>query len=318
MELVRVTEAAAIASARWQGRGDKEAGDQAAVDAMEALLASVEMDAVVVIGEGEKDEAPMLANGQRVGTGRPPQVDLAVDPVEGTTLLAEGRPGALAMIAAAPRGSLFDPGPYMYMEKLAVSEDSADAIDLEDDLPTNLRRIAVAKRREVDELTVTMLARPRHKAAIEATRRTGARLQLIDHGDVAAGLAAVWSQRPGVDVLYGIGGTPEAVLLACGVHALGGRLLGRLWSRDEADHEAAAAADYDPARVLDTDDLARDRNCFFACTGITSGQLLAGVTFRGRRITTESLVMRGKSGTVRTINASHRHDKGGSYVGVAD
>jgi fructose-1,6-bisphosphatase II len=315
-EIVRVTEAAALSAARWQGRGDKEAGDQAAVDAMRKFLDTVEMDGVVVIGEGEKDEAPMLFNGERVGTGRPPAVDIAVDPVEGTRLLAEGRPGALAVMAAAPSGSMFDPGPCVYMEKLVVGAEAADVIDLDRPLSENLDAIAVATGREVRDLTVVMLDRERHDDAKRQIRASGARLTLITDGDVAGGLLAAWDERPQVDLLYGIGGTPEGVITACAVKALGGRMLGRLWPRSDAERRAAVDAGYDVDAVLDLDDLVDAEDCFFACTGVTASQLLRGVAFDRHGATTESLVMRSKSGTVRHIRARHRLAKLREYASI--
>ncbi len=317
IEIVRVTEAAAMSAARWQGRGDKEAGDQAAVDAMRQVLDTVEMDATVVIGEGEKDEAPMLFNGERVGTGRPPRVDLAVDPVEGTRLLAEGRPGALAVLAAAPADTMFDPGPCVYMEKIVVGADAAEVIDLDLSLTRNLEAIAEATEREVRDLTVVMLDRDRHEDAKRQVRDVGARLSLITDGDVAGGLLAAWDERPQVDLLYGIGGTPEGVITACAVKALGGRMLGRLWPRNDDERAAAVAAGYDVDRVLDLDDLVSADDCFFACTGVTSSQLLAGANFDRYGATTDSLVMRSKSGTVRQIRARHRLSKLRSYAAVA-
>jgi fructose-1,6-bisphosphatase II len=316
IEIVRVTEAAALSAARWQGRGDKEAGDQAAVDAMRMVLDTVEMDGVVVIGEGEKDEAPMLYNGERVGTGNPPKVDLAVDPVEGTRLLAEGRPGALAVLAAAPSGTLFDPGPCVYMEKLVVGPEAADAIDIERPLPENLDAIAAATGREVRDLTVVMLDRERHDEAKRQIRESGARLTLITDGDVAGGLLAAWDERPQVDLLYGIGGTPEGVITACAVKALGGRMLGRLWPRSDDERRAAIDAGYDLDAILDLDDLASADDCFFACTGVTPSQLLRGVAFDRHGATTESLVMRSKSGTVRQIRARHRLSKLRAYASI--
>ncbi len=316
IELVRTTEAAALAAARWQGRGDKEAGDQAAVDAMRQVLATVEMDGTVVIGEGEKDEAPMLFNGEAVGTGHSPKVDIAVDPIDGTRLLAEGRPGSIAVIAAAPGSAMFDPGPCVYMEKLVVGPDAVDAIDLDVPIGENLTRIAKAKQREVRDLTVVMLDRDRHEDAKREVREAGARLQLITDGDVAGAILAAWDERPTVDVLYGIGGTPEGVTTACAVKALSGRILGRLWPRNDEERQAAIDAGYDLDRVLDTDDLVTGDDCFFAATGITPGQLLRGVSFDGHGATTESLVMRGKSGTVRVIRARHRLSKLREYASI--
>jgi fructose-1,6-bisphosphatase II len=317
IEIVRVTEAAAMSAARWQGRGDKEAGDQAAVDAMRQVLDTVVMEGTIIIGEGEKDEAPMLFNGERVGTGQPPKVDLAVDPVDGTRLLAEGRPGAIAVLAAAPAGALFDPGPCVYMEKLVVGAAAADAVDLDRPLPDNLEAIARALGRDVTDITVMMLDRDRHEDAKKAIRRVGARLQLIPDGDVAAAILAAWDERPQVDVLYGIGGTPEGVTSACAVKALDGQILGRLWARNDAEAAQAREAGYDLDRILTVDDLVTSEDSFFACTGITNSQLLRGVVFDGIGAVTHSLVMRSKSGTVRTIEARHRLKKLREYSAIA-
>lgn len=317
IEIVRVTEAAAMSAARWQGRGDKEAGDQAAVDAMRQVLDTVVMEGTIIIGEGEKDEAPMLFNGERVGTGQPPKVDLAVDPVDGTRLLAEGRPGAIAVLAAAPAGALFDPGPCVYMEKLVVGAEAADAVDLDRPLPENLEAVARALGRDVSDITVMMLDRDRHEDAKAAIRRVGARLQLIPDGDVAAAILAAWEERPQVDVLYGIGGTPEGVTSACAVKALGGQILGRLWARNDAEAAQAREAGYELERQLTVDDLVTGEDSFFACTGITNSQLLRGVVFDGIGAITESLVMRSKSGTVRTIEARHRLKKLREYSAIS-
>jgi fructose-1,6-bisphosphatase II len=316
LEIVRVTEAAAMSAARWQGRGDKEAGDQAAVDAMRQVLDSIEMDGTIIIGEGEKDRAPMLFNGERVGTGRPPLVDLAVDPVEGTRLLAEGRSGALAVLAAAPAGALFDPGPCVYMEKLVVGPEAVDVIDLDRPFVENLEAIARATSRTVGDLTVMMLERDRHEDIKAEVRRAGARLQLITDGDVMAAILAAWDERPQVDVLYGIGGTPEGVTSACAVKALGGQILGRLWPRDDAEAGRAREAGYDLSAILTVDDLVRSDDSFFACTGITPGQLLSGVTFDGKGAVTDSLMMRSKSGTVRSIRARHSLHKLREYASI--
>jgi fructose-1,6-bisphosphatase II len=316
IEIVRVTEAAAMSAARWQGRGDKAAGDQAAVDAMRQVLDTVVMEGTIIIGEGEKDEAPMLFNGERVGTGQPPKVDLAVDPVDGTRLLAEGRPGAIAVLAAAPAGALFDPGPCVYMEKLVVGAEAASAVDLDRPLPENLEAVARALGRDVTDITVMMLDRDRHEDAKAAIRRVGARLQLIPDGDVAGAILAAWEERPQVDVLYGIGGTPEGVTSACAVKALGGQILGRLWARNDAEAGAARDAGYDLDRQLTVDDLVTSEDSFFACTGITNSQLLKGVLFDGIGAVTHSLVMRSKSGTVRTIEARHRLKKLREYAAV--
>jgi fructose-1,6-bisphosphatase II len=316
IEIVRVTEAAAMSAARWQGRGDKESGDQAAVDAMRQVLDTVVMDGTIIIGEGEKDEAPMLFNGERVGTGSPPLVDLAVDPVDGTRLLAEGRPGAIAVLAAAPAGALFDPGPCVYMEKLVVGHEAADAVDLDRPIADNLAAVARALGRDVQDITVMMLDRDRHEQAKSEIRRVGARLQLISDGDVAAAILAAWDERPQVDVLYGIGGTPEGVTSACAVKALGGQILGRLWPRDDAEAGLAREAGFDLDQVLTADDLVTSEDSFFACTGITNSQLLRGVVFDGIGAVTHSLVMRSKSGTVRTIEARHRLKKLREYSSI--
>ncbi|MBY5162575.1 class II fructose-bisphosphatase [Salsipaludibacter albus] len=315
LELIRVTEAAALASARWQGRGEKESGDQAAVDAMRKMLSSVDMDGTVIIGEGEKDEAPMLFNGERVGTGEAPEVDIAVDPVDGTRLLAEGRPGAIAVLAAAPRGTMFDPGPAVYMHKLVVNAEAADVVELDMPIPDLLQAVAKASGKRVGDLTVMMLDRDRHAEFKQQVRAAGARLNLIMDGDVAGGISAAWASRPSVDILYGIGGTPEGVTTACGVRALGGRILGRVWARNDDQRRALLDAGYDLDQVLDTDDLVSSPDCFLACTGITPSELLAGVTFDGHGAVTESLMMRGQSGTVRRVRASHRTDKVATYGG---
>ncbi len=308
MELVRVTEAAALAAARWQGRGHKEAGDQAAVDAMRQMLSTVEMRGVVVIGEGEKDEAPMLYNGEQVGNGEGIEMDVAVDPIDGTRLLAEGRPGSLAVLACSPRGTMFDPGPMVYMEKMVVGPDAVGVLDLDAPLKDNLEKVAKAKGKQVNDLTVMMLDRDRHADHMRQIREAGARLQLIMDGDVAAALLAAWEER-NVDLLIGIGGTPEGVTAACAVQALGGEILGRIWPRNDQEKQAAIDAGYDLDRVLRTEDLVSGQDTFFAVTGVTPGQLVEGVSFDGRGAITESLVMRGKSGTIRVIRARHQFDK---------
>ncbi len=316
LEIVRVTEAAALASARWQGTGDKEGGDQAAVDAMRKMLESVEMDGTVIIGEGEKDEAPMLYNGERVGTGNPPGVDIAVDPVDGTRLLAEGRPGALAVLAAAPAGTMFDPGPLVYMHKIIVGPSAADVIDIEAPIADNLTKVARANGKSVNDLVIIMLDRDRHEGFKKEIRQAGARLQLITDGDVAGGVLAAWEARGDVDMLFGIGGTPEGVTTACAVKALGGRILGKVHPRNDEERRMAIDLGFDIDAVLDTDDLVTSDDCFFAATGITPGQLVEGVTFDGRGATTETLMMRGKSGTVRVVKARHRLDKLREYTNV--
>ncbi len=307
LELVRVTEAAALACAPLAGRGDKLAADQAAVDGMRYALQSVQMDGLVVIGEGEKDEAPMLYNGERIGDGTPPQVDIAVDPLEGTTLAAHGMPSALAVIALSERGSMFDPGPCVYMEKIAGSPEVADLLDLDRPLPETLRLVAERKGTSIGDVMVVVLDRPRHEEGIAAIRGAGARVRLIPHGDVSASLLAVTERSP-VDLLWGIGGTPEGVISAAAIKCLGGRLLGRLWPRDEDERKAALEAGYDLERVLDQDDLVAGDDVFFSATGVTDGDVLQGVRYPSAGgATTESLVMRTRSGTVRRISA--RHDR---------
>jgi len=318
LELVRVTEAAALAAARWAGRGDKEAADQAAVDAMRLLLDTVPMDGLVVIGEGEKDEAPMLYNGERIGDGSPPEVDIAVDPLEGTTLCARGMPSALAVIALAERGTMFDPGPCVYMEKLAGGPDVADLLTLDESLGTVVERVAERKGVRSSPVTVMMLDRPRHEEAMAEVRDAGGRIRLITDGDVSAALFAV-SDGTGVDLLWGIGGTPEGVISAAAIKCLGGQMLGRLWPRDEDERKAAEDAGYDLAEILDVDRLVSGNDVFFAATGVTDGELLQGVRYpRSGQASTESLVTRSRSSTVRTVQARHDQAKlreitGGRY-----
>ena len=316
LELMRVTEAAALAAARWQGRGDKEAGDQAAVDAMRLMLSTVEMDGVVVIGEGEKDEAPMLYNGENIGTGHPPKVDIAVDPIDGTRLLSEGRPGALSVIALSPRGTMFDPGPCVYMEKFVVGPDAVGVVDLDAPVADNLAAVAKAKGKDVRDLTVIMLDRDRHEDLKRQVREAGARLQLITDGDVAAAVLASWEARPEVDALIGIGGTPEGVTAACAVKALGGEILGRLWPRNDQERATALELGYELDKPLTTSDLVASDDVFFGSTGITPGQLIDGVTFDGHGAITESLVMRSKSGTIRLVKARHRLEKLREYASI--
>jgi fructose-1,6-bisphosphatase II len=308
LELVRVTEAAALQAARWIGRGEKESADQAAVDGMHAVLASVRMDGIVVIGEGEKDEAPMLANGERVGDGSEPAVDIAVDPLEGTRLCALGMPNALAVIALSDRGSMFDPGPCVYMEKMAGGPEVADLLDLDRPLGETVALIAERRRVEINDVMVVMLDRPRHEAAMQEVRDAGARVRLITDGDVAGVLLSI-SERSPVDLLWGIGGTPEGVISAAAVKCMGGAQIGRLYPRSDEERDAAVAAGYDLAKVLTHDDLVTSDDCFFSATGVTDGDVLQGVRYDGPRgATTESLVMRTRSGTVRRVHA--RHDRG--------
>jgi fructose-1,6-bisphosphatase II len=309
LELVRVTEAAALAAAPLVGRGEKEAADQAAVDGMRYMLQSVPMDGLVVIGEGEKDEAPMLYNGEQIGDGSPPQVDIAVDPLEGTTLAAHGMPSALAVIALSARGTMFDPGPCVYMEKMAGSPEIADLLDLDRPLGETVKLVAQRKGCAVADVMVVVLDRPRHEAGVQAIRAAGARARLIAHGDVSASLLAVTERSP-VDLLWGIGGTPEGVISAAAVKCLGGQLLGRLWPREDAERQAALDAGYDLQRVLTRDDLVAGEDVFFSATGITDGDVLQGVRYPSAGgATTESLVMRTRSGTVRRIMATHDRAK---------
>jgi fructose-1,6-bisphosphatase II len=307
LELVRVTEAAALAAARMVGRGDKEGADQAAVDAMRLVLDSVSMDGLVVIGEGEKDEAPMLYNGEQIGDGTPPKVDIAVDPLEGTRLTALGMPSALAVIALSERGSMFDPGPCVYMEKIAGGPDIADLLDLDRPLAETLALVAERRNRDIRDVMVVMLDRERHHEAMRQVREAGARVRLITDGDVSASLLAV-SENSSVDLLWGIGGTPEGVISAAAIKCIGGQLLGRLWPRTEEERTAAVQAGYNLAQILTCDDLVQGENAFFSATGVTDGDVLQGVRYQGDRgATTESLVMRSRSGTVRRIHA--RHDR---------
>jgi fructose-1,6-bisphosphatase II len=308
MELVRVTEAAALAASRWMGRGDKEGADQAAVDAMRVVLETVAMDGTVVIGEGEKDEAPMLYNGERIGDGTPPEVDIAVDPIDGTTLTSLGRGNALAVIAVSERGTMFDPGPCVYMEKIAVGPDCVGVVDLDKPVAENLEAVARAKGESVRDVTVVILDRDRHEQMIHEVREAGARIRLIPDGDVAGAISTAWPDS-GADILLGIGGTPEGVISAAALKCMGGELQGRLWPRNDEERAAAVEAGYDLGRTLSTDDLVRGDNCFFAATGITDGELLRGVHYdRGRPIT-QSLVMRSRSGTVRRVDARHQLEK---------
>ena len=308
MELVRVTEAAAMAGARWMGRGDKEAADGAAVDAMRAVLSGVSMDGIVVIGEGEKDEAPMLYNGENIGDGHPPLVDIAVDPIDGTTLTSLGRPNAIAVIALSERGTMFNPGPCVYMEKIATGPEAADAIDLTASVKANLKWVAKALRKDVADVTAVILDRDRHTHIIKECREAGARIRLIPDGDVAGAISTAWPES-GADILFGVGGTPEGVIAACALKCLGGAIQGRLYARDEDERQKAVEMGYDLDKVLTLDDLVSGEDVFFSATGITDGELLRGVRFRGDGANTQSLVMRSKSGTIRKIDATHRWKK---------
>ena len=316
LELVRVTEAAALAAARLVGRGDKEAADQAAVDAMRGVLETVSMDGVVVIGEGEKDEAPMLFNGEEVGDGSEPKVDIAVDPLEGTTLTARGRPNALAVIAVSPRGTMFDPGPCVYMEKLAGDEEIADLLDLDTPIGELCAKVAERKGTSIGDVTVVVLDRDRHEEGIEAIRESGARVRLISDGDVSAALLAV-SERSPVDLLWGVGGTPEGVISAAAIKSIGGGLVGRLWPRNDEERQAAIDAGYDLERQLTQDDLVAGEDCFFSASGVTDGDVLQGVRYEGSGVvSTESIVMRSRSGTVRHVRGRHNREKLRGIVGA--
>ncbi len=308
MDLVRVTEAAALAAGRYMGRGDKIAADQAAVDAMRVVLGTIEMDGVIVIGEGEKDDAPMLYNGEHLGTGNPPLVDIAVDPIDGTTLTATGRSGALSVVALAERGTMYAPGKLVYMDKIAVGAEAAGMIDLEAPVAVNLKAIARAKHRDVDDLTVMILDRPRHAELIKQVREVGVRIRLISDGDVSAAISAS-TEGTGIDALFGVGGSPEAVVAAAALKCLGGEMQCKLWPRDDAERQWAIENGLDLKAVLTVKDLVNSENVFFAATGITNGELLDGVRYFGDGARTSSIVMRSKSGTIRTVVAQHRWDK---------
>jgi fructose-1,6-bisphosphatase II len=315
MELARTTEAAALSAARWMGRGDKISADQAAVDGMRTMLASVHMDGVIVIGEGEKDEAPMLYIGEEVGTGVEPHVDIAVDPVEGTTLLANGMPNSIAVVAMSDRNSMFFAPGIVYMNKIAVGPEAAHAIDLNVSTAENLNRIAEAKRMPVHQLTVVVLQRPRHEELIADIRATGARIKLITDGDVAGGLMTC-TPGGGADVLMGVGGAPEAVITAAALKCIGGTIHCKLWPRDEDERKIAEDAGFDIDKVLTADDLVSSDNIFFAATGITDGEFLRGVHYTAHGATTQSLVMRSRSGTIRWIDSTHELRKLTQYAAV--
>jgi len=308
MELVRVTEAAALAAGRWVGRGDKLAADGAAVDAMRLMIDSVSMDGVVVIGEGEKDEAPMLFNGERVGIGAGPETDVAVDPIDGTTLTSVGQPNALSVIALAPRGSMFFPGAAMYMEKIATGPEAADAIDINAPVAENIRQVAKAKGKRPEEVTVTILDRPRHQEMISEIRAAGARVLLITDGDVAGAIVAA-IPRTEVDLLMGIGGTPEGVVSAAALKCMGGAIQGKLYPRNDEERQSLLDDGFDLDQVLDADTLAAGDDLFFAATGITDGYLLEGVRYWPDGATTYSMVMRSRSGTIRYVKSDHRFEK---------
>lgn len=314
LEMVRVTEAAALAAATLVGKGDKIAADQAAVDAMHIVLKTVRMDGVVVIGEGEKDEAPMLHNGEHIGDGSDPQVDIAVDPLEGTTLTAKGMPSALSVIALSPRGTMFDPGPCVYMEKMAGGPELVGVLDLDRSLTENVQAVAEAKGKKVGDVVAIVLDRPRHAEGIEEIRAAGGRVRLISDGDVSAAILAASENAP-VDLLWGVGGTPEGVIAAAALKCLGGGMIARLWPRDDEERAAALAGGYDLDRQMTQDDLVTGDDCFFSATGVTDGDVLQGVRYRGRGASTESLVTRSRTGTIRRIHARHNRDKLAAYTG---
>jgi fructose-1,6-bisphosphatase II len=315
LELVRVTEAGAMAAGRWVGRGDKEGGDGAAVDAIRELVNSVSMRGVVVIGEGEKDHAPMLYNGEEVGNGDGPECDFAVDPVDGTTLMSKGMPNAISVLAVAERGAMFDPSAVFYMDKIAVGPDAADVIDITAPIGENIRNVAKVRNSSTSDITVCILDRPRHARLIEDVRVTGARIRLISDGDVAGAISAC---RPnsGTDLLAGIGGTPEGIIAAAAIRCMGGAIQAKLAPTDDAERQKALAAGYDLDQVLTTEDLVSGENVFFCATGVTDGDLLHGVRYYGGGCTTQSIVMRSKSGTVRMIEAYHRLSKLNEYSAV--
>lgn len=308
LELVRVTEAASLAAARFMGRGDKEGADGAAVRAMRIVLQTIDMNGVIVIGEGEKDNAPMLYNGENVGNGSGADFDVAVDPIDGTRPLAFGRSNSLATVAIAPRGTMFDPGPFVYMNKLAVGPRAKGVIDIEKPITDNLKAIAKAKNKDVEDLTTIVLDRPRHHEVIAEIRKAGARIRLIPDGDVAGALMTAWPNS-GVDVLIGVGGTPEGVIAACALRAMGGEIQGKLYARDEDELRRGREAGYDFDKVITMDDLVSSEDVFFTATGITDGELLKGVRYFGNNASTDSLVVRGMTGTVRQITATHQIDK---------
>ncbi|MCZ4100879.1 class II fructose-bisphosphatase [Streptomyces sp. SID13666] len=315
LELVRVTEAAAMAAGRWVGRGDKNGADGAAVKAMRTLVSTVSMNGVVVIGEGEKDDAPMLYNGERIGDGTGAECDVAVDPVDGTTLTAKGMSNAVAVLAVADRGTMFDPSAVFYMDKLVTGPEAADYVDIMAPAAVNIRRVAKAKHSAPEDVTVMILDRPRHDGLVKEIRETGARIKFIADGDVAGAIMAV-RDGTGVDMLMGIGGTPEGIIAACAIKCLGGTIQGRLWPKDDAERQRALDAGHDLDRVLHTNDLVSGENVFFVATGITDGELLQGVRYRAETATTESLVVRSKSGTIRQISSTHRLSKLRAYSAI--
>jgi len=315
LELVRVTEAAAMAAARWVGFGDKNGADGAAVNAMRQLVQSVSMHGVVVIGEGEKDDAPMLFNGEHIGDGSGPEVDVAVDPIDGTTLCAKGMPNALSVLAVSERGTMFDPSAVFYMEKLVTGAAAADVVDINAPIADNLAKIAKAKSERIEDLTVIILDRPRHEELVTEIRRAGARIKFITDGDVAGAVMAA-REGTGIDLLVGVGGTPEGVITACAMKCMGGTIQGKLWPKDAEERQRALDAGHDLDRVLFTDDLVTGDNVFFVATGVTDGEMLEGVRFRGGTATTHSIVMRSKSGTIREVKSEQGLAKLRTYASV--
>jgi fructose-1,6-bisphosphatase II len=315
LELVRVTEAAAMAAGRWVGRGDKKGADGAAVNAMRQLIGTVSMAGVVVIGEGEKDDAPMLYNGEHVGDGSGPSCDVAVDPIDGTTLTAKGMTNAISVMAVAERGSMYDPSAVFYMEKLVTGPEAADVVDITAPVAENIRRVAKAKQSAPDDVTVVILDRGRHEDLVRDVREAGARIKFISDGDVAGAIMAA-RDGTGVDLLLGVGGTPEGIIAACAIKCLGGVIQGRLWPLDDAERAKAVDAGHDLDRVLTTDELVTSDNVFFVATGVTDGDLLHGVRYRAGGATTYSLVMRSKSGTIRYIESQHRLTKLRAYSAI--
>ena len=317
MELVRVTEAAAMAAGRWVGRGDKNGADQVAVNAMRVMISTVSMDGTVVIGEGEKDDAPMLYNGERVGDGTGPECDVAVDPIDGTTLTAKGMSNAVSVLAVAPRGAMYDPSAVFYMKKLVTGPEAADVVDIRLPVGENIRRVAKAKGSEPEDVTVVLLDRPRHEELVQEIRETRARIKFITDGDVAG---AIMAARPntGIDLLLGVGGTPEGIIAACAMKCTGGVIQGQLWPRDDEERQKAldAGHDLDPDHVLHTDDLVKGDDAFFVASGITDGELMRGVRYRAGGCTTDSLVMRARSGTIRSITSEHQLRKLRTFASI--
>ena len=315
LELVRVTEAAAMAAGRWVGRGDKNGADGVAVNAMRVMIATVGMRGTVVIGEGEKDNAPMLYNGEEVGDGTGPECDVAVDPIDGTTLTAKGMSNAVSVLAVAPRGSMYDPSAVFYMEKLVAGPVAADVVDIRNPVAENIHLVAKAKGSSVEDVTVVVLDRPRHEQLVKEIRETGARIKFITDGDVAG---AIMAARPdtGIDLLLGVGGTPEGIIAACAMKCLDGVIQGRLWPTDDAERQRALDAGHDLDRVLTTNDLVSGDDCFFVATGITDGELMKGVRYKPRGAETHSLVMRSRSGTIRAVHSDHKLGKLAAYANV--